>query len=124
VTVSVVEREIVLIDAIEREGDCVRGNKRTGAVRGEAVITGSCNRWLRTRQARLRCLRAPKDCRGRSAIGDAARDIRDRKTGAHVTAGFNVAPNGGSKLFVPAEQALQSLCGVTTSSNQPLCEIP
>src|SRR5206468_10957432 len=72
----------------------------SGAVSGEAIITGSRNGRLRARQARLRCLRAPEDRRSRRAICGAAMDVRSREAGAHVTAGLVSHLDGGSKLFV------------------------
>ena len=71
-SICMIEREIALIDAIEREGDGVRGDKRSGAVDGEAVVTGTRYGRLRARQARLRRLRAPEESHARGAIHDAA----------------------------------------------------
>src|SRR4051812_441779 len=53
VAIRVIQREVALIDTIEREGDGVRGNQWSGAAGGEAVVTGGGNGRLRARQARL-----------------------------------------------------------------------
>ena len=66
----------------------MRGDKGSGTVGSEAVVTGSRNGRLRARQARLRCLRAPEDRHSRRAKGDAAGDVRCCESGAHDTAGL------------------------------------
>ena len=101
-TIRVIEREVALIDTIEREGHGTRGEKRSGAVGGEAIVTGSRYGRLRARQARLRRPRAPKNrCPGGADSGAATEsNIRDRGTGAHDTAGLVSHLFGESKLFV------------------------